>query len=425
MKYIGTIVLSFEEAGELSKIVPWKIGSPEKIFQELKKEGLPVGGMVYLSTCNRVEFIYTLTDPERHSDFILSLIEKLPALEAGIRPKTYQGRRALLHLLRLSSGLESMVLGETEIRAQLKDSFDSSKKKKMIDSRLNVLFRNLFQEARLIRSSISMSNLPLSVATLATKYLQQNEETLLRSGSYIIIGSGPMSKQAAEYLSKSDRKLIMVNRTPEKVKDHAERIGASVVSFDNFINDTESLGPIAAVITATSHPEAFITKEFTTSIINRNNSGIKNKKSLAFVDMAMPPDVNPEVEDLSEVTLISMESLKKELEKNKKKREEAALEAEEFIEESLFRIEVNLISGMSGPIISKLQKKIKNKARDHLNLLLEDRLSHLTKKDRRLLYTWAIQANRDMNRIHRDGLETMLRTLYSHDEQQRERTESL
>ncbi|MDH5655512.1 MAG: hypothetical protein OEZ34_06360 [Spirochaetia bacterium] len=418
MNYIGAVVLSFEEAGELNKIVPWKVDSIEKVWEDLQKDGIPLGGMIYLSTCNRVEFIYTLTDPTAHTDFILSLVQKLPPLADGIRPRALQGRQALLHLLRLTSGLESMVLGETEIRAQLKDAYEAARKKKMADQRLNILFRNLLQEARIIRSSISMSNLPLSVATLATKYLQQHEQDLNPEASYVIIGSGPMSRQAAEYLSKSGKNLILVNRTPEKVQAHADRIGASVFSFDHFMNKTKSFGPIAAIVTATSHPDAFITEKFASEIIDKNNSG-NSQKNLVLVDMAMPPDVSPDTEKRKEISLVSMESLKNDLEKNKKKRKQAAEEAEEFIEESLFRIEVNLVSGMSGPLISKIQKKVKNKARDHLNLLLEDRLSHLSKKDRRLIYTWAIQANRDMNRIHRDGLELMIRNLYTYDQDDR------
>ena len=413
MKYIGSIVLSFEETGELSRIVPWKIDNVQEIFNELKEEGQPLSGMVYVSTCNRVEFIYTLNDPDSHSDFALALIEKLPPLEKGIRPSIMHARRSLLHLLRLAAGLESMVLGETEIRAQLKDAFENAKKNKMLDSRLNILFRNLFEEARNVRSSINMSNLPLSVATLATKYLYQHAESLHADGAFVVIGSGPMSRQAAEYLSKSRRSLILVNRTPEKLQAHADRIGARVFDFDTFVNHPEKLGPIAAVITATSRPDAFINEKLLNRILENNNGGDKKKESIAFVDMALPPDVDPALGKRGEVALISMESLKLELEKNKRKREEAAEEAEEFIEEALFRIEVNLIKGLSGPIITKIQKNIKNKSREHLNNLLEGRLSHLTKKDRRIIFTWAIQAHREMNRIHSHGLEVMLQNMYA------------
>jgi glutamyl-tRNA reductase len=413
MKQIGIIVLSYEEAGDLSGLIPWKIENPHDVFAQLKTQGIPITGLVYLSTCNRVEFIYSIADAERHTDLVLALTQIMPPLERGIRPQALQGRKALTHLLRLSSGLESMVLGETEIRAQIKAAFDSSRTSTLIDQRLNILFRNIFQEARTIRSGIPMANLPLSVATLATKHLFRHEQTLHPDGAVVIIGSGPMSRQAAEYLSKENKRLILVNRTLEKVAPQAARIGASTLSFDDFLNRPEEIGPIGAIITATSRPDAFLTQDFIRRIIAANNGGYDGIASLALVDMAMPPDVEPSVSSIHQVALISMETLRQELQQNRTKRAEAAAQAEGLIEEALFRIEVNLLAGVSGPIISQLQKRIKDKSRHHLNVLLDERLNHLTKKDRKLIYTWAIQANREMNRIHRHGLECMLRNLYS------------
>jgi len=413
MKYTGAVVLSYEEAGELAELLPWKIENPAEIFDTLKQQGIPLSGMVYISTCNRVEFIYTLSETDRHTDFVLALIDAMPPLNRGIKPQAFQGRKALWHILRLASGLESMVLGETEIRAQIKDAFENAKTSRMVDVRLNVLFKNIFQEARSIRSGIPMSNLPLSVATLATKHLLRHNSTLHPEGATVIIGSGPMSRQAAEYLAKDGKRLILVNRTVEKVEEQARRIGATTLSFDQFMKEPEAIGPVSAIITATSHPEPFLSKGFIRAILDKNNGATGRRESLALVDMALPPDVEPAVQEFEEVALISMETLRKELESNRAKREAAALQAEGLIEDSLFRLEVNLLAGVSGPIISQIQKRVKDRSRHHLNLLLEDRLAHLSKKDRKLIYTWAIQANREMNRIHRHGLEVMLRNLYS------------
>lgn len=406
MKQIGVIILSYEEAGDLSGIIPWKTDNPYQVYQSLLEQKIPVNGFIFLSTCNRVEIIYTLEDPEYHPGMLNTMLDTMPELDAGILPTQVTGRRAVRHLLRLSSGLESMVLGETEIRAQIKDAFEDAKEYSLLDKRLRVLFQYIFQESRKIRNSIPIANLPISVATLATRNMMRYYGERETEDPVLIIGSGPMSRQAAEYLRKAGRKIALVNRTLARVEELARRTDAKLFSFQEFLDSPESIGPISGIVTATSRNDAFITTELVQRIQKLRPDRVE---PLVIVDMALPPDVSPDCGKLPGTELISMETLRTELEENKQKRVMAAQMANEHIEDSIFRIEANLVTDMSSDIVKELQRDIRERSRAKLENLLEERLSHLSRKDRNLIYTWAIQAHREMNRIHRKGLESVIK----------------
>lgn len=416
MDRVGCIVLSFEEAGDLSGLLPWKQVDARALHAELNAlQKTP--GFVYLSTCNRVEIIYTLEESGEHTNFALDIMERLPRLRPGLRPAFYQGASAFRHLLRLAAGLESMVLGETEIRAQLKEAFENAV---ALDTRLRLLFQRVFRESRLIRSRIPLNHLPLSVATLATrKLIERAWGGGTAAGELVaIIGSGPMSQQSARYLAKAGCRIALINRTPEKVEDLARSLSAPVYSFDDFLADPACVGPIAALVTATSRPDAFLTPALVQRLLAARTrlvpaggaaGAAEPVRPLALIDMAVPRDVAPECGELPGALLIDMESMREELAENRERRRIAAGEADRLIDDLLYRLEAQLIAGLSAPVMGELQREVHDKSRRHLSDLLDGRLKHLSNRDRRMLYTWAIQANRDLNRLHRRGLESVLR----------------
>lgn len=401
MKQIGAIILSFEESGQLGNLSPWKGIDGAHLLRELR-EDVPVHGLVFLSTCNRVELIYSAPD-DRHAALECAARRVLPDLPRGVQPRSLRGPAAVRHLLQLAAGLESMVLGETEIRAQLKAAFEEAP---ALDRRLRLVFQSVLRESREIRQSISLSRLPLSVASLATRRLcdmlglERKGESAARIA---IIGSGPMSQQAARYLSKFPVELVLINRTLSKVASLADVCGARVVRFTDFLERPRELGRLDAVISATSAPEPFITPELLEDI------GLPG----VVVDMAVPGDVSPDCMSLPGVRFVTMESMREELTRNQRRREEACAEAREKIDEAAFRVNADLIATLSGPVMARLQREVRDQSRQRLTELLDGRLRHLSSRDRRMLYTWAIQANRDLNRLHRRGLEAVLKHYYA------------
>lgn len=424
MLQIGVVILSFEEAGDLSSMLPWKSQDAWELRAELLSRGAALRGFVPVSTCNRIEYYYSLASSEdaQHTLFLQTLTEVLPPLAEGVLPLHLTGREAARHLLRLASGLESMVLGETEIRAQLKDAFHEAHEMDGMDRRLRVLFQHAFQESRGIRKAVPMGRLPLSVAAIATRHLLRRiapqaenlkdlKEARLQETA-VIIGSGPMSRQAAEVLSRYFKSIVLVNRSLGKIESMADRLQATMVPFQNFIENPlivckDGRAP-AAIVTATSRDDAFITPDFLARMLN----GCAGPGRVCVVDMALPPDVDPACEEDSRVSLVTMETIRVELQNNRQKREEASRLASEELEASLIRMEAAMISALSSGLLREIQREIREKSRMELETLLGTRLSHLNRKDIRMLYDWAIRAHREMNRIHKRGLESVLTHYY-------------
>ncbi len=419
MKRIGAIILSFEETEDLSELKPWKEAANAELYATLR-ESIPINGLVALSTCNRVELIYSINPGEpsefvTHENIATLIVSKLPSLASHVKPVVLNGREAVRHLLRLGAGLESMIVGETEIRAQMKQAFEEAGEIGALDPVLRLLFHRIFQEARAIRAAIPMGRLPLSAATLSIRKLRDRFHRGgrlpdLGDAAMVVIGSGPMSRQSAEYLSKWAPRVVWVNRTISKIETRAAELGAQVMAFDEFMADPSSAGPVAAVVTATSRSDAFITPEFIASL-RRADDGA----ALTLVDLALPADVDEACGRMNDIEIISLETLRAELDQNRRKREEAAEAAAAPTQAALLRVEAEFISAVSAPIIKNIQKDVRDKSRRRLEQLLDDRLAHLTEKDKRLLYNWAIQANKDLNRIHRRGMESVLRNYFSDD----------
>ncbi|MCB1166636.1 MAG: hypothetical protein KDK37_13775 [Leptospiraceae bacterium] len=403
MRHLGAIILSHEQAEDLSHLLPWKGLSQQQLESLVEETGQPISGFLLLSTCNRVEIIYSIEDPSLHATFYERMLSLLPSVN-GLHPVFKTGRPVARHLLRLAAGLESMVLGETDIRHQMKEAKAAAIEAGHLDYRLRSMLQAVFKHSRYVRSFIP-ANLPLSVSSLAVRFLEEALGGLDSSSDPIaIIGSGPMSRHTAEYLSKwGASNLIWINRTIEKIENDANRLGTKVLSLAEFQANPSIAGRLRAIVSATSSEHPIITTELVERL---------SVPSLTLVDLALPSDVSPSLENRPGVQLISLDRIRTRLEANRKQREEAASRAETAVEESLFRLESELIHSMSGPILKELQKDIRNQAQKRLEGLLQGRLSHLNARDRRILYDWAIRSHREMNRIHRSGVEQILRNYF-------------
>lgn len=405
MNRLGLIRISHDMAENLGALSCWKgIDLPQllDLMQGLEEK---VDGVLLLSTCNRVEILYTIADPTKHLRFYNALIEKLPPTH-GITPAHLTGRPVVTHLLRLASGLESMVLGETEIRHQLKEAVRQAVEIGSLDTHLHQLLQGVFRESREIRSHIP-ANLPLSVSSLAVRHMEEALGGFASSeGVIVVIGSGPMSKAGAEYIYKwGGRQLVMVNRTLSKIADTAASLHAQALSFDEFVANPGAVGPVRAILTATSSNEPVLTASLLSSL-----NTVRGQKPV-IVDLALPADTAEDARTLCR--FIGLDTIKRRLEENRARREEAAAMASSYVEEAKYRLEAEWIAQVSAPVLREFQKDVLDRSRERLNLLLNGHLAHLSSRDRRILHNWAIRFNRDMNRIHRVGVERVLKFYYN------------
>lgn len=402
MNELGVVKLSYEMVDSLELLTPWKDLSFRDVLDIIKKSEYKIDGFVFLSTCNRVEVIYKIQNSEEHLSFYNYLLENLP--QVSVAPELITGRPVALHLLKLATGLESMVVGETEIRHQLKEAVQISSENQCLDSILNQLFQNVFRESKILRTEMP-SNIPLSVVSIGIRNLEEKLGGFASRKEWIVvIGAGKMSKASIGYIKKwGGTKILWVNRTLEKILKEGNELEVQTLSLTDFLEQTniqkKFREPICAIITATSAKEPFLTKEVIEKI---------NYKKLVLLDLAFPANIKI-TEELPNVTMINLQTIKEQLEFNKKRREEAIKNMDLILLDSLYKVETNWITSIASPVLREIQEKVHYHSRKRLEMLFEGNLKHLKNKDKRILYDWAIQFHKDMNRIHKVGIEQILK----------------
>ncbi len=281
--------------------------------------------IVYLWTCNRVEF-YTTADNYfcDTRSLWLSVLKYFGLSEDDYyRGYHFEGKSALRHLMRVASSLESMVVGEPQILGQLKSALAFNKENNLsIDKHLEQCFHLSFETAKKVRTETSIAEKPVSVASLGLKYLvsMESEYPLKKA---VVVGRGPISLMVLQWLKKnrSQVPVVWVNRSLEVLKRYPEFQGVEVQLLSDFLKGETQFSHL---FTSTASIEAIFKKGFFEKL--------DKEKKLVF-DFAEPPDVEHFV--LQPVRIIHMEDLMEEAQTNSLERAESVVVAEKMIEEAI------------------------------------------------------------------------------------------
>lgn len=292
----------------------------------LKETGI-LKGAIILSTCNRVE-IYASTDtPEIGIEEVRNFLSRFYEIDRRkLYPYLYiyRGMDAVRHLFRVSSGLDSLILGELQISGQVKSSFYESERGGFAGYPLKKIFDSAISVTKNIHASTRISEGKVSVGSVAVDFIKEKTGTL--SGKNIlIIGVGKVTGLVLKYLEKQGQNVVFIsNRTFEKARSLANQIGARAVKFDNL---KEYLAKADIVITATKSPYFVIKKE----TFSYHLSAISQKR-LLIVDLALPRDVDPSVREIDRVELFDLEDLGAVIQRNKDRKKLEAEKATEIID---------------------------------------------------------------------------------------------
>lgn len=295
----------------------------------LLKESTIFRGAVILSTCNRVELYASTEDPvvgiTELQDFLCRFHE---IKKETILPYLYfyDNKKAIRHLFLVACGLDSLILGETQILGQLKSAFLEARNAGFTDMYLDATFNAAITYAKKIHQVTGISEGRVSIGSVAIDFIKDKFGSL--SGKNIlIIGAGKVTELVLKYLQDEKPRVIFIsNRTFEKAKELASRIGQSAVRFDKL---PQLLNQADVIISATTSPHFIIKKETLGSAISRK---------LLIMDLAMPRDVDPKVREIENVELFNLEDLSFIAQKNLEKKR---LEAEKI--EKLINQEVALL----------------------------------------------------------------------------------
>jgi glutamyl-tRNA reductase len=282
-----------------------------------------VNEVVLISTCNRTE-IYTENDSDNSK--IIKWLNSHQDVTQDCEPfmYSYYEEKAIKHLFSVASGVDSMVIGENEILGQVKDAFRIADQNNCIKSSLKKLFEFSFSVAKQVRTKTDIGSNPVSFMFTSITLIKKIFDNI-SSKKALVVGSGYMIQLAIKYLQSNNvRNITLTNRNSEKGSRIAKDNGCNYSKLQYLPN---IIAAHDIIISCTSSTIPIIGKGMMESSINNINA-----KPFVIIDLGVPRDVEPEISDLENVYLYSIDDLGKVIKNNYKIREQAVAEAEKIID---------------------------------------------------------------------------------------------
>ena len=283
---------------------------------------------VILSTCNRVE-IYAATSLEPRQAFA-ELQEFLVRIHDYRDPLTdelykFADQDSVEHLFKVACGLDSMVLGETEILGQLKKAYDLALQHQHTGARLNKAFQRAFNVAKHIRTETNIQRGSISVASVAVELAEKIFDSL-NHRQVMVIGAGETSEKAARaLLSRGAHSVIVSNRSHDRAVALAAELGGRAVHFEEW---AQEFANIDIVISSTSAPHYVLDRAKLEPLMK-----LRKNRSLLLIDIAVPRDIEPEVNFLDDVYLYNIDDLQAIAADYLRQRKEEVIRCEAIIRE--------------------------------------------------------------------------------------------
>ncbi|MDC0195400.1 glutamyl-tRNA reductase [Candidatus Thioglobus sp.] len=280
---------------------------------------------VIFSTCNRSE-IYVSHNSKNISDVLLKFLASTHAIDHLSLVEYvsfFESNDALDHISKVACGLESLVLGEPQILGQLKDAYQVSKAQGALDKILEKLFQHVFKTAKKVRTDTNIGSSPISVAYCAVK-LSEKIFTNLENQTVMLIGAGEMVELSAQHLSKRGVKdIIFANRTLENAQPIAIKHNAEAIALKSL---SENLHRADIVISSTAAPIPIIGKGLIETVLLQ-----RKHQPMLLIDLAIPRDIEPEVNQLEDVFLYTVDDLQHIANSNLEERLKEKVDAEKII----------------------------------------------------------------------------------------------
>lgn len=381
MKYLKVIAFTHKHVDikELGKFVICN----ETLQSRLQnvKDKFNISEIFYIGTCNRVEFVFTTAadlNPSFVEDFISSLNFCVPAdqlTEFYNRVRVYEDVDALIHLLRISCSLESLVVGEKEILAQVRKAYETCRQAGFTGDYMRMVMRCVVKTAKEVYTHTAISKKPVSVVSLA--YRKLREMNTCSNARILIIGAGETNKNISKYLQKHKYSNFSIfNRTLSKAQQLAAELNGEAHSLDELTSYKKGFD---VIITCTSAVKPIITNQIYHSLLN----GESGKK--VIVDLAIPNDTCPEVLASNPVHFIEVHSLQKVANENLQERYEELIHAEHIIEENIAEFKPVLKQRRVELAMREVPEKIKQIKNQAINTVFAEELKGMDENSRIVL----------------------------------------
>ena len=348
-------------------------------LENIKKSGL--SELMYLSTCNRVEFIF-VTESNITETFLTSFFTSFSEEwnEYDIKwaldnCSVFQGEEAVKHMFHIASSLDSLVIGEREIITQVRKAFDECTNFGFTGSIIRLLINKTIESAKEVYTNTQIAKNPISIVSLA--YRKLRDLGIKDNSRILVIGAGETNARMCKFLSKHGLKnLTIFNRTFEKAKALTNNIGGNALPLTELSNFKEGFD---LIVTCTGSEEHLITPE----IYEALSAGESTKKTI--IDLAIPYDVNPSVIENNAVNYIEIEGLKEISEINLKKREKELSLCKQLIEKQVIAFKHAFKERRVELAMSEVPQKIKEIKDIAVNEVFSKELESMTSDSKEVL----------------------------------------
>ena len=335
---------------------------------------------ILLSTCNRVEVYSVVEDVDtgygRIQEFLADTHLSLPSEQLTPHLYWHTGERAIAHLFRVASSLDSMIIGESQILGQLKDAFEVALAHKTTGVIMNKVVKKAISVAKRVRTETKIAEMAVSVSYAAVE-LAKKIFSNLHEKTVLLVGAGEMAKLAAKHLIANGVGHVRITtRTPQHAVDLAEKFGGTAVPFDQFKDDMAS-ADIVLVSTGAAH-YLVGAEDVHRAVRERMN------RPMFLIDISVPRNIDPAVRHVDNAFLFDIDDLKHRVEQNRAERMHEAEKAERMVIEEVTMILDWMKSLEVTPTIVALRNRVEDIKRAEVEKVL-GRLGHLSAQDRELV----------------------------------------
>ncbi|WP_028318719.1 glutamyl-tRNA reductase [Desulfobulbus elongatus] len=310
-----------------------------------------------LSTCNRVEVLFTCRDVERARDRVLELLfgQAITKAEAEQYVYRYVNAEAVEHLFLVAASLDSMIVGEAQILGQLKEAYRHATKVGSSGFILNKLLHKSFSVAKRVRTETRIGAHAVSISYAAVE-LGRKIFGALAGKKVLLVGAGEMAELAAEHLvAQGVAEVVVANRTLQRAVNLARCYNGRAVSLEELL---DQLRQVDIIISSTGSPDLILRKEDVRSVMRE-----RRNRPLFFIDIAVPRDLDPGINDLDNVFLYDIDDLHNVVEMNKSERDREAVKAQRIIAEEKLKFGKWLANMESTPTIVQLRAVVEAQIR--------------------------------------------------------------
>lgn len=329
-----------------------------------------------LSTCNRVELLLVAEPSSQLIDEVVTFLfgDRISKEKCREYLYTYYDREAIHHLFMVAASLDSMIVGEAQILGQLKEAYRYAAQFNCTGPLLNRLLHKAFSVAKRVRTETGIGSSAVSISYAAVQ-LAKKIFGNLHDKKVLLIGAGEMAELAAEHLvGQGVAAVTVANRTLTRAIDLAKRFQGHAVSFDELLSQLEL---VDIIISSTGAPTTILHRDEVRSVMRS-----RRNKPLFFIDIAVPRDLDPQLNELENVYLYDIDDLSNVVEMNRSERDREAVKAGRIVDEMTLTFQ-RWVEGMSvTPTIQALRQKVSSICQLELERTLP-RLQSLSEQEKK------------------------------------------